>query len=200
MSLIDACRIFHFGSLSLTDEPARSATVAAVSTAKRLGKLISFDPNLRQPLWSDLTVARAQRTCACGQCDILKCSVEEALFITGEDEPGHAISRLQSDYPNVKILFMTKGTEGATVYYKHLEISAPTYLSVKTIDTTGAGDTFLGACLAKLLDHDIDQLDEPILSDCLRFANAASSLVTTKQGALLAMPEEVEILKLMKQA
>ncbi len=197
-AMIESCRIFHFGSLSLTDEPARSATIAAIKTAQRFNKLISFDPNLRVPLWKDLTDARRQMDWGCRQCHIMKCSVEEAVFITGEEVADEAIEKLRENYPNVKILFITRGKEGASVYYKNLRISADTYLSVPTIDTTGAGDTFLGACLATLLDYDIERLNEEILFDTLRFANAAASLITTRQGALMEMPRIDDIFELMR--
>lgn len=197
LDLIEACRIFHFGSLSLTDEPARSATVAAVEAARRFGKLISFDPNLRPPLWREETTAREQMDWGCRHCDILKLAEDEALFITGERDLESALERIRRDYARVKIIFLTKGKAGSEVFYQDLHLTAETYLELPTIDTTGAGDTFLGACLAKLLDYGLEQLDEALLLEILRFANAASSLITCKRGALAVMPSEAEIKQLM---
>lgn len=197
--LVQNCHIFHFGSLSLTDEPARQSTQTAVAQAKAAGALVSFDPNLRRPLWKDLAEAKRQMAWGCGQCDILKLAEEELTFLTDCEDLQQGAAQLQTTYPNVKLLLLTKGKQGAECFKDEEHAVQPTFLEVKTIDTTGAGDTFLGCCLAFVLEHGLDGLHGQKLAEMLRFANAASSLVTTKKGAILAMPSRQEVLALMEQ-
>lgn len=196
-ALLENCKIFHFGTLSLTHQPAKSATREAVATAKRAGALISFDPNLRPPLWVDLADAKREMEWGCAQCDILKIADEELLFLTDCDDLAQGAQTLRRTYPNIRLLFVTKGKHGAEAFLHELHAAYPSYLEVKTIDTTGAGDTFCGSCLAYLLEHALETLTEANLLEMLRYANAAASLVTTKKGAIRSMPAHQEVLALM---
>jgi fructokinase len=197
VELIQNASVFHFGSLSLTHEPSRTATGIAVTAAKESGALISFDPNLRPLLWETLVYARKQMEWGCSVCDILKISDEEAEFLTDCKDTRLAAERLRSLYPNIRMLFITKGKSGSEGYWGDVYAEQPAFTSADTIDTTGAGDTFLGCCLSLVLDLDIDEPDAGALIDMLIYANAAASLVTTKQGALRSMPERGSIEKLI---
>jgi fructokinase len=194
---IENCKIFHFGSLSLTHEPARTATQNAVFLARKSGALISFDPNLRPVLWGSLTDAKEQILWGCAQCDILKAADEELQFLYGCTDITEGASRLQKDFPNVRMLFATKGKHGSEVFFKGIHVALPTYTKVRTIDTTGAGDAFCGCCLAYLLERGINSMREVELTEMLRFANAAASIVTTRKGAIRSMPRREEIETLM---
>lgn len=165
LALLRNCRIFHFGSLSLTDEPCRSATVAAIRQARQAGALISFDPNLREPLWRSLEDAKAQIRWGLAQCDILKIADNELEFITGETDFDRGAAALQRDFPNLILLNVT----------------------------TGAGDTFCACVLHFVLEHGLEGLTQADLQEMLRFANAAAYLVTTKKGAICSMPERAQI-------
>lgn len=198
--LIRNSKAFHFGTLSLTDEPARSATQAAVKAAAEAGILISFDPNLRPPLWSSTGEAKKQMAWGCGQCKVLKIAEEELSFLTGENSICQGIVSLRKQYPNLILILVTKGKDGAEAFYGRIHASVPSYLKVRTIDTTGAGDTFCGSCLSYLLDHDLDNLTEEQIVAMLKFSNAAASLVTTKKGAIRSMPAREEVLQLMSES
>lgn len=190
--IIKAGRIFHFGTLSSTHDGVREATRYAVDTAKENGLLISFDPNLREPLWSSLEDARREIAYGLSKCDILKISDNELEFMTGTDDYSKGVEILRAQY-DIKIIFVTLGKEGSRVYYKDIMAEKPPFLDVKTIEKTGAGDTFEGCALNYLLEHDIDSLTEENLAELLVFANAGASLITSRKGALKVMPEKAEI-------
>ena len=192
--LLQNCRIFHFGTLSLTGEPCRSATREAVALAKAAGAVISFDPNLRPPLWDDLEEARAQIDWGLAQCDVLKIADNELLFMTGEEDFDKGAALLQSRYPNIRLLNVTAGAAGSHAYYSGQHVFAPGCTLGGVIETTGAGDTFCACVLNFVLEHSLDGLSETELAAMLRFANAAAYLVTTKKGAIRSMParEQVE--------
>lgn len=196
-AILNNARIFHFGSLSLSDEPSRNATCHAVQLAKNSGALISFDPNLRAPLWGSLDEAHRQISWGCEVCDILKVAEDELAFLTGCSNLDEGAAKLRARHPQIQILFVTKGSDGAECFYKGLHVAQPAYLSQKSIDTTGAGDTFLGCCLAFLLDNGLEKLSEPQIGQMLSYANAAAAFVTTKKGAIRSMPKHVEILHVM---
>ncbi len=195
--IISDTSIFHFGSLSLTREPARSTTRFAIKKAKTSGAVISFDPNLREPLWKTLDEAKHQMLWGIENCDILKIAEEELEFVTEREEVTDGINCLNERYPNLRIIFVTKGKNGSEVFYKGMHASAPTF-DVKTVDTTGAGDTFCGCCLHYLLEHNLDALTQNNLNEILIFANAAASLITTRKGAIRSMPEQDEIHAIME--
>jgi len=189
-------KLFHFGTLSMTDEPSREATKKAVGLAKEHGMLVSFDPNLRPPLWKDLHAAKAMASYGFGECDILKISDNEVQFYTGLEDYDAGVLFLQETY-GIPLIVLTLGKEGSRAYYNDLRVEAPGF-SVPTIETTGAGDTFCACLIDSVLTHGLDGLDYDILEQVLLRANAAAAIVTTKVGALRSMPSEEEITNLMK--
>lgn len=188
-------RLFHFGTLSMTHEGVRKATKKAVESAKEQGLLISFDPNLRPPLWSTLELAKEQMEYGFAHCDILKISDNEIQFVSGKEDYDEGIQYLQEKY-QIPLILLTMGKEGSRAYYKGMRVERPGF-SCKTIETTGAGDTFCGSTLYYLLDHDFACLTEAQLGEMLTFANAAAAIVTTRKGAIRAMPEKEEVEKLI---
>lgn len=189
-------RIFHFGTLSMTHDGVRAATKKAVSAAKEGGCLISFDPNLREPLWSSLDLAKEQMEYGFSMCDILKISDNEIQFVSGKEDYDEGIAYLQEKY-KIPLILLTMGKDGSRAYYKGMRVERPGF-SVRTIETTGAGDTFGGTSLTYLLEHDFDSLTEEQLGEMLTFANAAAAIVTTKKGAIKAMPKREEVLSLIE--
>jgi fructokinase len=192
-TLIRDARLFHFGTLSTTHQAAREATYAAVSSAMENCCLLSFDPNLRPRLWDDLAEAKTQMIWGCGKCDVLKISDDEAEFLTGERDAETAAKDIKRRFPNIRLLFLTSGWQGSAVLYDGLYVSAPAFTAAETIDTTGAGDTFCACVIDSVLREGLDGYDEEKLYQTLRIANAAAAIVTTRKGALLAMPERNEI-------
>lgn len=190
-------KVFHFGTLSMTHEGVREATKKAVETAKANGCLVSFDPNLRPPLWSSLDLAKEQMEYGFGKCDILKISDNEIQFVSGKEDYDEGIAYLQETY-NIPLILLTMGKDGSRAYYKDMRVERPGF-SVKAIETTGAGDTFCGSSLNYLVDHDFENLTEEQLGEMLTFANAAAALVTTKKGAIKAMPVREEVLELIQK-
>lgn len=185
-------RIFHFGSLSLTREPVRSATAAAVGLAKAGGAWCSFDPNLRPALWKSLEAAKEQMLWGCGVCDILKVSEDELAFLTGSAVVDDGVKALRENFPNVRLLLVTRGEKGSLAFSDAGEAESPA-LSVKAVDTTGAGDIFCGCCLNFVLDSGLSGLDAGKLLEMLHFANAAAALVVTRKGAISSIPSVDEI-------
>lgn len=190
-------KVFHFGTLSMTHEGVREATKKAVETAKANGCLVSFDPNLRPPLWSSLDLAKEQMEYGFGKCDILKISDNEIQFVSGKEDYDEGIAYLQETY-NIPLILLTMGKDGSRAYYKGMRVERPGF-SVKAIETTGAGDTFCGSSLNYLVDHDFENLTEEQLGEMLTFANAAAALVTTKKGVIKAMPVKEEVLELIQK-
>ena len=191
------CRIFHFGTLSMTHDEVREATKKAIAIAKENGALISFDPNLRPPLWSSLELAREQVDYGLRQCQILKISDNEIQWFTGKEDFDEGIRFLQETY-QIPLILLSMGKAGSRAYYKDLRVEKAPYLQKNTIETTGAGDTFGGSCLHFVLKYGLDQLDEEKLTEMLSFANAAASIITTRKGALKVMPDEKEVKELME--
>ena len=169
--IIHGAKIFHFGTLSMTHPGVRAATKKAIAVAKEAGAIISFDPNIRKPLWDSMEDAREQVLYGLGQCDILKISDNEIQWLMGK--------------------------EGSRAYYKDRIVEAKPFLQPNTIETTGAGDTFCACVLHYVLEHGLEGLEEKDLKEMLRFANAAASLITTRKGALRVMPEKEEIEKML---
>ncbi|MGE5612902.1 MAG: PfkB family carbohydrate kinase [Bacillota bacterium] len=200
-SLIKSSRIFHFGSLSMTGEPARSATLKALEIAKDSGAVISFDPNLRPPLWKSLDDARAQMRKGLEYANILKISEEELEFLTGEKEPAKGTEILLNCNCNIALIIVTLGPSGAFFRAGSLTGRVPTY-DVKVVDTTGAGDAFLGGALYKLKGLGLEQLctlSKKDLEDILSFANAVGALTTTKRGGIPAVPGIHDVERCMKE-
>lgn len=197
--ILKKTRIFHFGSLSLTREPARSATRAAVELAKKGGALISFDPNLRPSLWGSLELAREQMLWGCSVCQVLKLAAEELEFLTGCRELAAGARKLRQENPGLRLLLLTDGSEGSWAQWEDRLAFRRAFRQVKAIDTTGAGDTFLGCCLHCLLEHGSEPWTEAELGEMLAFANAGAGLVTTRKGALNSMPHLQEIQTLLAE-
>ncbi|MDO4465916.1 MAG: carbohydrate kinase [Bacillota bacterium] len=191
--LIKASKIFHFGTLSLTDEPAVSATHKAIRIAKENGLTITFDPNLREPLWDSLDSAHKQVDWGLQQCDVLKISDNEIQWFTGKEDFDQGIKVLQETYPNIKLITLSLGPDGSRAYYKDIMVEKPAFLQEGPVETTGCGDTFCGNLINTVLEYGLDDLNEEILSNMLVFANAAASLVSKKKGALRVMPTKEEV-------
>lgn len=189
-------RLFHFGTLSMTHEGVREATKKALKAAKDKGLLISFDPNLRPPLWSSLELAKEQMEYGFGFCDILKISDNEIQFVSGKEDYDEGIRYLQETY-QIPLILLTMGKDGSRAYYKGMRVERAGF-SCRTIETTGAGDTFCGSSLNYILEHDFENLTEEQLGEMLTFANAAAAIVTTRKGAIRAMPEKEEVEKLIR--
>ncbi len=190
--LVKEARIFHFGTLSMTHEGVREATKKGIRLAKEAGALISFDPNLRPPLWNSLEEAKEQAAYGFGQCDILKISDNEIQWFTGEEDYDAGIRKLREQY-DIPLILLSMGREGSRAYYKDLRVEVPSFIQENTIETTGAGDTFGGSCLHYVLEKGLANLTEEGLREMLTFANAAASIITTRKGALRVMPEMDEV-------
>ncbi|MDO4961320.1 MAG: carbohydrate kinase [Eubacteriales bacterium] len=197
-SLIEGCRIFHFGSLSMTHEQCRAATKKAIDLSENAGALLSFDPNLRAPLWESLDEARRQISYGMQHCHILKISDNEIQWFTGIDDFDKGIEYLQEKY-GIPMILLSMGKDGSRAYANGLRVEVPGF-TVKTIETTGAGDTFYACILNYVLEHklDIRSLNEIELREMLTFANAAAAIVTTRKGALRVMPDRKEVENLIK--
>lgn len=192
-SLIENSRIFHFGTLSLTDEPCRSATVKAVAAAKRAGIPVSFDPNLRENLWESLDLAKKQISWGLDRCDILKISDNELEFMTGESDFDKGAGILLKQHPGISFMSLTAGEQGSIAYYRGRRIYVPAVEVENPVEKTGAGDTFCACVLNGILDLGLDGLSDDSVREILRFANAAASVVICRKGALKSMPERQEI-------
>ncbi|MCM1251456.1 MAG: carbohydrate kinase [Clostridium sp.] len=197
--VIRGSRIFHFGTLSMTHEGVREATKKALTIAKKAGCLISFDPNLRFPLWRSEEAAREQVLYGLQYCDILKISDNEIQWLTGKTDYAEGVKWIRDRYP-VTLILVSMGKEGSAAYYRDGMVEAAPFLRKDTIETTGAGDAFCGCVLHYLLEHDINKLTEEDLREMLLFANCAASIVTTKKGALRVMPSKEEILSSIRRS
>ena len=195
--LLGDTKIFHFGTLSMTHEGVRCATKKALKLAKENGALISFDPNLRPPLWSSLDEAKEQVLYGLGFCDVLKISDNEIQWLTGETDYSEGVRWIRERYPDIRLILVSMGRDGSRAYYGDSMVEVPAYLQKGTIETTGAGDTFCGCVLHFICDHGLEKLSKEDLTKMLKFANAAASLITLKKGALRVMPEIPEIQSLL---
>ena len=194
--LIAQSKIFHFGSLSLTHPGVREATKKALRIAREQGCLISYDPNLRPPLWNSLEEAKEQIAFGMTQCHILKISDNEIQWFTGEEDFDAGIRILQETY-HIPLILLSMGREGSRAYYKGMKVEAAPFLQENTIETTGAGDTFCACVINYVLEHGLDELTAQDLQAMLRYANAAASLITTRKGALRVMPSREDVEQLL---
>ena len=190
--LVKSARLFHFGTLSMTHEGVREATKKAIRLAKENGAIVSFDPNLRPPLWKSLDDAKEQAAYGFTQCDVLKISDNEIQWFTGEEDYDKGIEKLRQEY-DIPLILLSMGRDGSRAYYKDLRVEMPSFIQKETIETTGAGDTFGGCCLHYVLEYGLDGLNEERLKEMLTFANAAASIITTRKGALRVMSEPDEV-------
>lgn len=197
--LIADTHIFHFGTLSMTHEGVRAATVKALDLAKKHGDLISFDPNLRPPLWKSLDEAKEQVLYGLGYCDILKISDNEIQWLTGEDDFTDGVRWIKERYPKIRLILVSMGRDGSRAYYGDAIVEVAPFLQENTIETTGAGDTFCACVLNYVCGHGLDGLTEANLKEMLTFANAAASLITTRKGALRVMPTREEVEKMLAE-
>ena len=198
LGLIDEAKVFHFGTLSLTDEPARSTTYQVVDYAKSKGKLITYDPNLRKPLWKDLEEAKKQLIWGMTKADVVKISDEEVEFLWGlgvEEGADYILKHF-----DVKLVFVTCGADGC--YFKNAVAcgKVPSLSGIKVVDTTGAGDIFGGSAVWKLLQlgKAPETLKEEELRDVVRFACTSAGLSTTKPGGISSVHDYQTILDTMK--
>ncbi len=185
-------KIFHFGSLSMTDEVCRKATRKAIAIAEEAGILMSYDPNLREPLWKSMDLAKEQISYGLEHCHILKISDNEIQWLTGKEDYDEGIAMVQKKY-NIPLILLSLGKTGSRAYTKNCRVEVPAFIQENTIETTGAGDTF-GACILHyVLEHGWKEYSEDELKEMLAFANAAASIVTTRKGALRIMPTKEEV-------
>lgn len=190
--LIRETRIFHFGTLSMTHEKVRNATKKAIAVAKQSGAIISFDPNIREPLWDSLDDAREQVLYGLKQCDILKISDNEIQWLTGKEDYTEGVKWIKAQY-NIPLILVSMGKEGSRAYYQDKIVEKAPFINKNTIETTGAGDTFCACVLHYICEHGLEQLTEENLKEMLTYANAAASIITTRKGALRVMPQPAEI-------
>lgn len=196
--LVQSAKIFHFGSLSMTSERSEAATKYAIETAKESGALVSFDPNLRPPLWKDLQTAKAKIQYGLSQCDILKISDNEIEFMTGQEDIEKGVLQLLEEY-HIPLVCATMGKDGSKAFYRGNIVIGNPFLSEETVETTGAGDTFCGCMLHFVLRYGLEGFTQEVLQEMLSFANAAACLVTTRKGALRVMPSVSEIESFRKE-
>ncbi len=202
VELIRDAKIFHFGTLSMTHEGVREATLYAIEEARKAGALISFDPNLREPLWKSLDEAKEQVLKGLEYCDILKISDNEIQWLTAEDDYEEGVKWIFERY-DIRLMTVSLGKEGSMAFYRkdrdhsYVMAQAAPFISKDTIETTGAGDTFGGCILHFVLKKGLDGLGEADLKEMLTYANAAASIITTRRGALRVMPTGEEIGKLI---
>lgn len=198
LSIIDDCRVFHFGTLSLTNEPARTATYQAVEYARTHGKLITFDPNLRKPLWANLEEAKEQMLWGLSHGDVVKISDEEVEFLFGLNPADGAQYIL--DHFDVRLVFVTCGPQSC--YFQNRKCSGwiPSLSGIQVVDTTGAGDIFGGSAVYGILQENTppEDLTQDKLSAIVRFACAAAGLSTTKAGGISSVPSFSDVIAAMK--
>jgi fructokinase len=209
---IQSARAFHYGSITLISEPSKSATETAIWLAAEVGRLISYDPNLRRPLWPSDEEAREQMLAAMVYPHVVKVSEEELVFLTGRSD-GSDLSdssdlsdmsdQLMAAYPNILLLAVTLGAQGC-FYRTASALGRSPAFSVDVVDTTGAGDGFVAGMLSCLLDaaskpEEIGSLDEQALDRIFRFANAVAALTTTKPGAITALPTREEVEEFLRE-
>lgn len=191
-------RIFHFGTLSLTDEPCRSATEGAVALAREAGAVISFDPNLRLSLWDSEEEAKKRILWGMKQADVVKISDNEVSFLTGTEDYPAGAEELLAACPNIRLLDLTMGANGSMAFCGKLRVFEEAFHLGGVIETSGAGDTFCALVLHYILEHGLD-LNEAQLHEMLRTANAAAYLVTTKKGVIPSLPDAGQIEKLLRE-
>lgn len=196
--LIRNSKVFHFGTLSSTHEGVREATRYAIDVAKEAGCLVSFDPNLRPPLWKTLEDARKEIEYGLSKTDILKISDNEVEFLCGTSDYDEGAKMLIEKY-NIPFVCVTLGKDGSRAYYKGMRVEVPGFVQKNTIETTGAGDTFCGCMLHYIIQHGLEDLTEEDLRELLTFANAAASVITTRKGALAVMPSKEEVEELLRE-
>ncbi len=184
----------------MTHEGVRRATQRALEIAARSNVLISFDPNLRPPLWNSLEEAKEQVLYGLQYCKILKISDNEIQWLTEREDFTQGVNWIRERYPQIQLILVSMGKNGSRAYYGDIMAEVPARITEKTVETTGAGDTFCGCVLHYILENGLDGLSEENLRSMLEFANAAASVITTRKGALRVMPDKEEIREVMRGA
>lgn len=179
-------KIFHFGSISLIDEPAQSATLKAIKLAKKNNNLVSYDPNLRLSLWNSVKEAKKIIVSVLDKCDILKVSKEELKFITEKSDIESGIKLIRNNY-NIPYIFVTDGNKGSYSYYSKLEYTEA--YKVETVDTTGAGDAFVAGILYNFNKVEKKRIDDEFIKKATQFANYLASQAVTHKGAMTSLPK-----------
>ncbi len=194
LSIIDKCKVFHFGTLSLTDNPSKSATKKLVDYARKAGKLVSFDPNLRKPLWNNLEDAKDAMLYGLKKADIVKISDEEVEFLF-KVKADKAVDYLLNKFKNIRLLYVTCGADGAYYATRNAKGFIEAMKGIKVIDTTGAGDIFGGSAMYKLLSKkkDIEKLTDEDLKNIVRFATVSAGLSTTRLGGISSVADIEDI-------
>ncbi|KAK9914161.1 hypothetical protein M0R45_037954 [Rubus argutus] len=199
ISLLKKAKIFHYGSISLIDEPSRSTHLAAMSIAKKSGCILSYDPNLRLPLWPSAEDARKEIMSIWDQADIIKISEDEITFLTGGDDPyDDNVVLTKLFHPNLSLLVVTEGSEGCRYYTPNFR-GRVAGVKVKPVDTTGAGDAFVSGILNSIASDSSLFQDEKKLREALLFANACGAITVTERGAIPAMPTKEDVLRCLAQ-
>ncbi|TDO94334.1 fructokinase [Halanaerobium saccharolyticum] len=193
--LFEQNKIYHFGSISLIDEPARSATKRGIELARQNEMLISYDPNLREMLWDSLAEAKEMILSVMDEVDIVKVSEEELEFLTGEEDIKKGAEKLKAEY-KIPILFITCGSKGS--YYFLNDLGFVDAFEVDAVDTTGAGDAFMSGVLYNFnqVDLTLAEIDNKFLEKTLKFANYSGSLAASATGAMAALPTLAEVQEL----
>ncbi|MDI6828882.1 MAG: PfkB family carbohydrate kinase [Armatimonadota bacterium] len=202
IKFIRSAKAFHYGSITLISEPSKSATEAAIKCSAENNLLISYDPNLRKPLWPSLDHARKQMLDAMIYPHVVKVSEEELAFLTDETNVSEGSKQLLSTYPNIFLIAVTLGADGCYFRTAQVEGHEPAF-KLDVIDTTGAGDGFVAGMLSCLLmritnPNEIANISEDELHKIFRFANAVAGITTTKHGAITALPSREEVGKLLE--
>ncbi|RKD33118.1 carbohydrate kinase family protein [Lacrimispora algidixylanolytica] len=192
-------KIFHFGTLSMTAEGVRKSTQKAIETASESGCILTFDPNLRLPLWADEKMAKEAIHYGLSKCDVLKISDNEIQFLFDTSDIEEGIKRIQTQYPGIRLILATMGMEGSYAYYKKQCIFQKAFIQSNTIDCTGAGDTFNGIAIHYILEYGLDHFNEVKLQELLCHAGAGAAIITTRPGALCVMPDKDEIDELLEK-
>ncbi|CAN1265071.1 Probable fructokinase-7 [Linum perenne] len=199
-AFIGKAKVFHYGSISLISEPCRSTQIAALKTVKSSGGILSYDPNLRLALWPSPEAAKEGIMSIWNEADVIKISEEEIVFLTGGDDPNDDNVVLKKLFhPNLTLLIVTEGSQGCRYYTKEFK-GRVQGVKVKPVDTTGAGDAFVGGLLSSLASDSSILKDEKRLREALYFANACGAVTVTERGAIPALPTKEAVLKLIKQA
>lgn len=197
LSLVDEAKVLHFGTLSLTDGPARTATYKLVEYAKKRGKLITYDPNLRRPLWKSMEEAKTQMLWGLQYADVVKISDEEVEFLFGLD-PKAGAENILANY-GVKLVFVTCGADGCIFQTTTCCGHVPSLSDISVVDTTGAGDIFGGSAVSQLLKvgKKPEDLSAEELEQIVRFACTAAGLSTTRPGGISSVPALETVLERM---
>lgn len=197
--IIKNAKIFHFGTLSMTHEGAFEATKKALDIAKEAQLIISFDPNLREPLWDNLEHAKEMVRFGLSYCHVLKISDNEIRWLTGEEDFTRGVRKIQSEFP-IPLILVSMGRDGSRAYMGDDYVEVAPFLQESTIETTGAGDTFCACILNYVLENglqDVYTIEQR--KEMLTFANAAASIITTRKGALRVMPKKQEVIDFLEK-